>query len=82
MELLAGVDESEAVVLSIATGVLDRQDLSRWLADHQSLCPALGWVMLVVRLGFSAPLDGPHPSGFALKFQGRDIKRQCLFLFF
>jgi len=40
VELLAGVDESEAVVLRIATGVLDRESLARWLAEHQ--VPSLG----------------------------------------
>ena len=38
MELVAGVDESEAVVLKIATGALDRESLARWLAEHQVSC--------------------------------------------
>ncbi|MEB3207546.1 MAG: Fic family protein [Synechococcus sp.] len=35
VELVADVDESEAVVLRIATSVLDREGLARWLAKHQ-----------------------------------------------
>lgn len=35
MELMASVDESEAVVLKIATGALGRESLARWLAEHQ-----------------------------------------------
>lgn len=35
VELVAGVDESEAVVLKITTGALDRESLARWLAEHQ-----------------------------------------------
>jgi death-on-curing protein len=35
VELVAGVDESEAIVLQIATGALHREGLARWLAEHQ-----------------------------------------------
>ena len=35
VELVAGVDESEAIVLKIATGALHREGLARWLAEHQ-----------------------------------------------
>ncbi len=38
MELMAGVDESEAVVLKFATGALDRESLARWLAENQVSC--------------------------------------------
>ncbi|MBM5807539.1 MAG: type II toxin-antitoxin system death-on-curing family toxin [Cyanobacteria bacterium M_surface_10_m2_179] len=36
LELLVDVDQSESVVLRIATGGLDRQCLAEWLDAHQS----------------------------------------------
>ena len=35
MELMASVDESEPVVLKIATGAFGRESLARWLTEHQ-----------------------------------------------
>ncbi|CAK6693683.1 hypothetical protein MNNICLKF_01475 [Synechococcus sp. CBW1107] len=44
VELVADVDESEAVVLMIATRVLDREGLARWLAEHQVLQLLGAWL--------------------------------------
>jgi len=33
-ELMASVDESEAVVLAVASGQMDRQALTLWVAEH------------------------------------------------
>jgi len=39
-ELIASVDAVEAVVVGVASGELDRETFSRWVADHQG--PAAG----------------------------------------
>jgi death-on-curing protein len=38
LELRADVDASEAVVLSVASGTMDRSALARWLTAHQCPC--------------------------------------------
>ena len=34
-ELMAAVDESEAVILAVASGQMDRSAFTRWVQDHQ-----------------------------------------------
>jgi death-on-curing protein len=34
-ELIASVDVSEATVLAVASGELDREGLTRWVSEHQ-----------------------------------------------
>jgi prophage maintenance system killer protein len=38
LELRADVDASEAVVLAVASGTMDRSALARWLTAHQCPC--------------------------------------------
>ena len=35
LELSADVDDAEAVVLGVATGLIDREALMHWLEQHQ-----------------------------------------------
>jgi len=34
-ELIAAVDDSEAVILAVASGQMDRSTFTRWVQDHQ-----------------------------------------------
>ncbi|MFN5465931.1 MAG: hypothetical protein ACK5CQ_12920 [Cyanobacteriota bacterium] len=41
LELTAGVDAAEAVVLAVASGAMDRETFSQWVMDNHRPRPAV-----------------------------------------